>query len=126
MRLPACSGCSLTCYCDAACQAADWREGGRGRGPHKAVCRKPIVFRPDDLVRVHSVAEKELQHLNGTAMEVCGDPDPAVAPSPQKLWLVRSVGTAEARSLKAACLTRVMFAEERPPNTLTTAIPFPK
>ncbi len=70
---------------------------------------------------MHSVVQKELLHLNGTVKEVAADPDPSVAPSPDKIWRVRGFGQQMARSvsIKAACLTRLMLAEERPANTLT-------
>jgi hypothetical protein len=119
-RLALCSGCQGAAYCDPACQLADWKEGVRGIGPHKVFCRKPIALRVSDVVRVHSVEAEELKQLNGTIMEVGGDPDPAVAPSPDKVWLVRGMGVHETYPVKAACLTRLMFAEQRPADTLTT------
>jgi hypothetical protein len=91
----------------------------RGIGPHKAFCRKPIALRVSDVVRIHSVEQEELQRLNGTVMEVGGDPDPSVAPSPDKVWLVRGMGLHETIPVKASCLTRLMFAEQRPADTLT-------
>ncbi len=77
-----------------------------------------MALRRNDVVRVHSLRRAELEHWNGSVLEVAADCDVAAPPSPDKHWLVRIVG-GESFPLKASCLTRLVFAEERAPDTLT-------
>ena len=100
-RLLKCRTCLRKAYCCKACQTRDWTEGG-----HKATCRPPKDFRPNDVIRaqVTRSLDEHGRDLSGQILVVVGPEEEPEASSPSavKAGGPSTSGTAEKRRWRVA------------------------